>query len=151
MKAAFVFVKVGGKATRGGRKKAARRGGRKRKAALGGRKSKAARRGRKRKKKKTSKKKSAGGKVCCQQTGFKPILLNKCRGFKAPIDMSCCKGRKSKSSKPCGSNVNSFGVNKRKARKAARGGRKRKAAPRKRKAARGGRKRRGGRRGRKRR
>merc|ERR1719486_1574552 len=83
-----------------------------------------------------------GGKVCCQQTGFKPILLNKCRGFKAPINMSCCKGRKSKSSKPCGSNVNSFGVNKRKGRKAARGGRKRKAARggRKRKAARGGRK-----------
>jgi hypothetical protein len=141
MKAAFVFVKVGGKATRGGRKRKAARKGRKRKAARGGRKSK---------KKKTSKKKSAGGKVCCQQTGFKPILLNKCRGFKASIDMSCCKGRKSKSSKPCGSNVNSFGVNKRKGRKAARGGRKRKAAPRKRKAARGGRKRKAARGGRKR-
>merc|ERR1712070_114190 len=56
-----------------------------------------------------------GGKVCCQQTGFKPILLNKCRGPKAPVDASCCKGKKSKSSLPCGNNVNSFGVNKRKA------------------------------------
>jgi hypothetical protein len=32
------------------------------------------------------------GKVCCQQTGFKPILLDKCRGTKKKISMSKCKG-----------------------------------------------------------
>ena len=33
---------------------------------------------------------SGSGKVCCQQIGFKPILLNKCRGTKIQIPMEKC-------------------------------------------------------------